>query len=195
MTTGPKAAALLVAVTWAGPATSDFDPTAYPAYETCALCHDLFGNSARDRFPKLAGQKPAYLEAQIRAFLSGDRTNDGGQMATIVTELREEDIAIVVAWFSTQDPPPPADLPDGNAGADIVGRLGCAGCHGQPDMPTVPYLTAQHSAYLYKQMLDYKEGRRAYPSIAQMHQNLLSVPDVEIQELADYLAALERQND
>jgi len=138
-----RSAAVLVAICLAAPAASDFDPTAYLAYETFALCHDLFGNSTRDKFPKLAGQKPEYLETQIRAFLACNCINDGGQLASIVTELVEEDIAVVVEWFSTQDPPTPADLPEGN---------------------TVPYHTAQQSAYLYKQMLVSKEGRRVWPT-------------------------------
>ncbi len=179
----------------AGPVAADFDPTAYPAYETCALCHDLFGNSVRDKFPKLAGQKPVYLETQIRSFLSGVRTNDGGQMAAIVTELAAADIAVVVDWFASQDPPPPAALPPGNSGKAMVERLGCASCHGQKDMPHVPYLTAQHSAYLFKQMRDYKEGRRDQPDIASMHQESLMIPETDIKEIADYFAAQERQDD
>lgn len=188
-----RALAIAGLLSTASQAWADFDATAYPAYERCALCHDLFGNSARDKFPKLAGQKPAYLEAQIRAFISGDRTNDNGQMASIVTELLPEEIEIVVEWFSTQDPPPPAILPRGNTGQSIVERLGCTSCHGTGNNAEAPHLTAQHSAYLSKQMRDFRDGRRSYPGIAQMHQRLLAAPDTEIDEIAAYLAALERQ--
>jgi len=68
----------------AGPAAADFDAEAYPAYETCALCHGLYGQSRLAKFPHLAGQKPGYVRAQIEAFLAGERSNDGGQMAAIV---------------------------------------------------------------------------------------------------------------
>ena len=192
---GPKRLSVAFALGLATVASADFDPDAYPRYETCALCHGLFGNTDRDKFPKLAGQRPAYLEAQIRAFLSGDRTNDGGQMANIVEEIYEEEIAIVVDWFSTQDPPIAAPLPDGNSGEELVGELGCISCHGQSGMPDVPYLSAQHSAYLAKQMLDFKEERRTFPAIAVMHRNLLSISEAEITEIADYLAAQDRPHE
>ena len=84
----PLAFAFLCAAT---PVAADYDPSQYPAYETCALCHGLFGVSHTAKFPHLGGQKPAYIEAQLRAFLSGFRTNDGGQMSAIVTELQPED--------------------------------------------------------------------------------------------------------
>ena len=76
-------------------AQADYDPSQYPAYETCALCHGLFGVSHTAKFPNLGGQKQDYIEAQVRSFLEGHRTNDGGQMAAIVTELQPEDIPFV----------------------------------------------------------------------------------------------------
>ena len=75
------------------------------AYERCALCHGLYGVTPRSKFPILAGQNPAYLESQIRAFLTGARTNDGGQMQGVVTEITDEQIVEVVAWFASQDLP------------------------------------------------------------------------------------------
>ena len=50
----------------------------------------LDGISATAKFPKLAGQKKAYIEKQLSDFLAGNRTNDGGQMASIVTEIPPE---------------------------------------------------------------------------------------------------------
>lgn len=171
------------------PAWADFDADAYPPYEVCALCHGLFGQSATAKFPHLAGQKPAYLEAQIRAFHAGERRNDGGQMASIVTELDLDDIPVVVEWFSTQDPPKPALLEgDGMLFVD----MGCAGCHGAEDRPDVPHLTSQHSGYLAKQMRDYRAGQRSDTPISALHQNLLSETPEAIQSIADYLASVER---
>lgn len=186
-----KLAGFLTVLT-CGPLWADFDPDAYPRYETCALCHGLYGVSHTARFPHLAGQKPAYIEAQLRAFLAGARTNDGGQMAAIVTELQPGDIAIVVEWFSSQDPPPAATAPETENGAKLYAALECAVCHGQPEQAEVPFLTAQHSGYLAKQMTDFRDARRTLPEVAQVHAELLSIEDEAIVQIADYLAAQER---
>ncbi len=177
----------------AAPALADFDPDAYPRYETCALCHGLFGVSHAAKFPHLAGQNPAYIEAQLRAFIAGTRHNDGGQMAAIVTELQPGDIEVVVEWFSTQDPPEPTPLAQDNEGAAALEGLGCLACHASENISgDVPHLMAQHSGYLAKQMSDFRDGRRDAPEIAQMHRDALQLTDSEIDEIAAYLAAQER---
>lgn len=183
--------ALLMLLPMAGHA--DFDTEAYPRYETCALCHGLFGVSHNAKFPHLGGQNPVYLEAQLRAFIAGTRHNDGGQMAAIVTELQPGDLELVVEWFSTQDPPEPAALPEGNTGAATFAALDCASCHGAAAPEEgVPHLTAQHSGYLLKQMADFRDGRRDAPEIAAMHQDLLQISDAALLDIADYLAATAR---
>jgi cytochrome c553 len=179
----------------ASSAQADYDPSQYPAYETCALCHGLFGVSHTAKFPNLGGQRPAYIEAQLRAFLSGARSNDGGQMSAIVTELHELDIPLVVEWFSTQDVPQPypAEGPTA-AGAAAFTDLGCAGCHTNTAeaAPEVPYLSSQHPGYLLKQMADFRDGRRQAINAEAVHQSALSLEDQALKEIAAYLGALER---
>ena len=102
----------LLTMLLASPAVADYDPSQYPAYETCALCHGLYGVSHTGKFPNLGGQKQAYIEAQVRAFRDGHRTNDGGQMVTIVTELHPEDIPFAAEWFASQEPPAPYPADD-----------------------------------------------------------------------------------
>ncbi|MEL6519460.1 MAG: c-type cytochrome [Pseudomonadota bacterium] len=188
-----KPFAILVAS--AMPALADYDPTQYPAYETCALCHGLFGVSHTAKFPNLGGQKPSYIEAQLNAFIAGERTNDGGQMATIVTELMPEDIPIVVEWFSTQDPPEPYEAEGDGSGEAVFADLGCASCHDNSaeGSPTVPYLTSQHAGYLVKQMTDFKEGDRDTAEAPGMHRDLLAITEDQIAAIADYLASTARQ--
>lgn len=185
-------AALLMAAT---AVQADYDPSQYPAYETCALCHGLFGVSHTAKFPNLGGQKPAYIEAQVRAFLGGHRTNDGGQMAAIVTELQPEDIAFVAEWFASQEPPAPYPAEDTATGQAAFTDLGCAACHDNtPDGdPLVPHLTAQHAGYLEKQMTDFREARRDIKALPGMHKDLLSISDEEILAISTYLAAEARQ--
>lgn len=192
MTARPLA---LLAILVASPATADYDPSQYPAYETCALCHGLFGVSHTGKFPNLGGQKQAYIEAQVRAFRDGHRTNDGGQMVTIVTELHPEDIPFVAEWFASQDPPAPYPAETTDAGRAEFAELGCASCHDNTPTgdPHVPHLTAQKPDYLIKQMTDFRDGARDALALPGMHQDLLTIPDTEITAIAHYLAAEPRQ--
>lgn len=41
----------------------------------CGACHGVNGVSVADNIPNLAGQRVAYLEAQLRALKSGARRN------------------------------------------------------------------------------------------------------------------------
>ena len=164
------------------------------AYERCALCHGLFGNTARTKFPKLAGQNPRYLEQQIRDFLSGRRTNDGGQMSAVVTEINEEDIDVVVAWFSAQEDPLPTGA--GNAsGAQLYTESGCTSCHTgkRSNTEPMPLLHAQHPAYLVKQMMELRDGIRIGGQEGLMRQQLRKLSDDDIVAIAGHLAAQERQ--
>jgi cytochrome c553 len=47
-------------------------------WHLCATCHGLDGISAMARFPKLAGQRPAYIVKEVRDFRDGQRSNVGG---------------------------------------------------------------------------------------------------------------------
>ncbi|MGV6850075.1 MAG: c-type cytochrome [Marinibacterium sp.] len=189
---GPVLALCLLAA----PAWGDYDPSQYPAYETCALCHGLFGVSHTAKFPNLGGQKPDYIRRQIQAFQTGNRTNDGGQMVDIVSELKPEDIEVVIDWFSGQDPPHPYPAADVPADAPaLFADLGCAGCHdNRPDGdPTIPYLTAQHAGYLAKQMTDFRDGARDAAALVGLHRDMLTVSDDQIAGIAAYLAAEPRR--
>lgn len=180
------------ALLWALPAAADFDADSYPPYETCALCHGLFGQSRTDKFPHLAGQKPAYLRAQLEAFLAGERFNDGGQMASIVTELKPEDFAVVVKWFSEQDPPAPSTSPPDDLGKTLITEAGCFECHGEGSSENVPHLTAQHAGYLAKQMRDFRDGARTHNTAAAMHHEVFQSMESGIDQIAIYLSSLER---
>jgi cytochrome c553 len=185
-------AALLLLSLVASPVSADFDAESYPPYERCALCHGLFGVSANGRFPNLAGQEPVYIETQIHAFLDGTRHNDRGQMAAVVSELKPEEVPVVVEWFSTQDPPEPTGMLE-PAGAKAFEDRNCAMCH---DTGTaflgVPHLTAQQPEYLVKQMTDFRDGARDTHAGCLPHAGLIPQDDAEIAAIAAYLAATPR---
>ena len=66
---------------------------------TCAACHGGEGISPTSAWPNLAGQKEEYLLAQIKAFKDSTRVN--AQMAPMVANLSEEDMANLAAYYSS----------------------------------------------------------------------------------------------
>ena len=65
---------------------------------TCAVCHGIDGVAKNPEAPHLAGENPAYLIKQLRAFKNGERKHD--QMSIIAEGLSDEDMANVAAWYS-----------------------------------------------------------------------------------------------
>ena len=77
------------------------------AATVCAACHGANGQSVSDTIPNLAAQRPAYLEAQLKAFKEGTRkaasaTSPTAIMNAIAAQLSAEDIANVAAYFASQ---------------------------------------------------------------------------------------------
>lgn len=162
-------------------------------YERCALCHGLYGNTVRTKFPKLAGQNAAYIEKQIHDFKNGLRTNDGGQMSTVVTEIEKSQIPQIVKWFSTQPHPEAIDAID-TIGESLFNRAGCTSCHIEQklDDSVMPLLSAQHPEYLAKQMREMRDGIRAGDNAGVMKQQLDTLTDAAIDSIALYLASRKR---
>lgn len=167
-------------------------------WELCALCHSMDGNSHMAKFPKLAGQPAAYIEKQLHDFLQGKRTNDGGQMSAIVTEIDVEDIEKIAYWFATQNPPPAADSDaDVTRGQQLYDRRGCEACHQSSDRVDnkhqVPYLTSQHAQYLAKQIKDFQQGNRVHIDDESINDAIAALTEIEIDELVSFLAATARE--
>jgi cytochrome c553 len=103
-------AAALAALVLAGtafaqaPAAPKADPVAGKAKvdAVCAACHGANGVSVSDTIPNLAGQRAAYLEAQLRAFKAATRRN--AVMNAMAAPLAPEDIANVAAYFASLEP-------------------------------------------------------------------------------------------
>lgn len=188
-------AAILVALSGDLAAADMISSEGMAPYEVCGLCHGLDGNSAMAKFPKLAGQKAAYIEKQLHDFRTLHRTNDGGQMQAIVTELAEDDIPSVAAWFESQPPPLPEDAPFPASAALDFTNLGCAGCHTVDNPPpglTVPHITAQHPAYLERQLKAFRDGDRVNDPDGVMRDVAGGLSDLQIEALAAYIATLTR---
>jgi cytochrome c553 len=65
----------------------------------CQACHGANGVGISDDIPNLAGQKVAYLQAQLQAFKSGDRNHD--VMGPIARQLSDADVANLAAFWNS----------------------------------------------------------------------------------------------
>ena len=75
------------------------------AATVCAACHGANGVSVSDAIPNLAAQRPAYIEAQLKAFKDGTRKRPDATSHTNFMnkiQLSARDIANVAAYFASQ---------------------------------------------------------------------------------------------
>lgn len=78
---------------------ADADAGQKLAQTTCVACHGMNGIGITDQYPDLAGQKAAYLEAQLKAFRDGSRNNV--IMAPMAKPLSDTDISNVSAYYAS----------------------------------------------------------------------------------------------
>jgi cytochrome c553 len=64
----------------------------------CAVCHGNDGIALQPDAPNLAGQNPAYLAAQLRAYRGGERRHE--QMGLVAQELTDAQIGDLAAWYA-----------------------------------------------------------------------------------------------
>jgi cytochrome c553 len=181
--------------------TKDMKP-----WEGCGECHDLDGVAPNGHFPNLAGQNTAYFLKEMDDFRTGKRGNDHGQMGVSSRETTGKVLDQVAAYFAalpTPPPQPPAGLdPAQAARAQLLVTHGgradkipaCADCHGpKPKHDFIaPCLEAQQSAYLEKELDDFKSGRRGNDPNAVMEKVTQHLSGRDIAALAAYLASLKR---
>lgn len=110
------AIAAIAAVIALLPATA----SANEAMEVCGQCHGAQGISAAGYIPNLAGQKQAYLEAQLVAFQQGKRSHD--IMGPIARQLSAAQRTRLATYFSLL-PAASASAPAQASGAATVRRF------------------------------------------------------------------------
>ena len=75
------------------------------AVPPCATCHGMQGEGKSPIYPALGGQYALYLEAQLKAFRSGQRKGDPlAIMETIASKMSDEDIHAVSAYYASLSP-------------------------------------------------------------------------------------------
>lgn len=66
----------------------------------CAACHGPYGAGIPAQYPRLAGQFAEYTEAQMKAFRSGERSNDANKiMRAIAAKMTDEEIRAVADFI------------------------------------------------------------------------------------------------
>jgi cytochrome c553 len=67
----------------------------------CAACHGAAGAGLPAQYPRLAGQYPEYVEAQLKAFRAGERRNDANKMMqSIASRMSDPEIRAVADYIS-----------------------------------------------------------------------------------------------
>jgi len=169
--------------------------------QTCAACHGADGNSNNPVWPKLAGQHPDYIVAQLKAFKAGKREN--AQMAPMAQGLSEPDMLDLAAYYSSQSMTAGAakereDLALAEtlyrAGRAEDGLPACIACHG-PRGNGIPYsgypkISGQHAEYTTTTLKAYRSGERAGAQASIMQDIAGKLTDKEIGALANYLSGL-----
>lgn len=169
---------------------------------TCVACHGVGGNSVNPVWPTLAGQHGQYIVKQLKAFKSGGRTDP--LMTPMATTLSEQDMEDLAAYFASQSPTgleaDPAKVEAGQrlfrGGDERHGIAACAACHGPggDGNPTAlyPAIRAQHSAYVEKQLKDYRAGTRStdQPQNQMMRDVASNMSDEQIAAVAAYVQGL-----
>jgi cytochrome c553 len=78
---------------------ADLEAGKAKAQAVCAACHGANGVSVSDSIPNLAGQRSAYLEAQLKAWKDGSRKNP--LMNAIGAQLGADEMANLAAYFAS----------------------------------------------------------------------------------------------
>lgn len=190
----------------------------------CGACHGIDGNSAAPNFPKLAGQGERYLVKQIHDIKAWDaETNPAKKASTgrtvlemtgILTNLSDQDIADVAAYFASQNTQLSGSKKmevQVNSGLKVdamelgaktfrAGNLAngvpaCTGCHapdGKGNAPAgFPRLSGQHPDYIEKQLTNFRAGNRVNDGDTSPMRTIADkLSDAEIKAVANYIAGL-----
>ncbi len=169
----------------------------------CAACHGVDGNSVIPNWPKIAGQHTSYLQRQLALMKGGERPVP--EMAPIVINLTDQDMADIAAYFSSQVTS--AGLTDetlrasgqllyrgGNAETDIPACMSCHGPAGEGNpLAGYPSLAGQHSVYSEKMLTGFRTGTTWGADDASskiMTDVAHRLTDAEIKAVASYIQGL-----
>lgn len=167
----------------------------------CGACHGADGNSMAPNFPKLAGQGERYLLKQMHDIKEGRRTVL--EMTGLLTNLSDQDLADIAAYFSSQNMSigmaDPKLVAQGEAlfrgGKLNEGMPACTGCHNPSGLGNAeagfPHLGGQHSAYTAKQLTAFREGERTNDGDAMIMRSIAAkLSNKDIAAISSYIEGL-----
>lgn len=187
---------------------------------TCAPCHGRQGQGTADGvYPRIAGLDPDYLTRQLQHFKAKTRINIAMLPYATERELPQHDVDTIVAYLASIDLPRKLDAADETKGFDALSRLNaskavinvplyagdvargrrlyakeCASCHGRDGygdrVRTTPQLAGQHSAYLKRQIMEFRAGTRVHddPDDARIFK---AYGETDIDDMLAYVSTLD----
>jgi cytochrome c553 len=169
--------------------------------ETCARCHGRDGNGrGPGAFPKLAGQRAAYLDGALRAYADGRRHS--GVMGPIAAALSAEARRHAADYYAAL-PASPGPDPDRSSvargealaveGNPVQMIPPCIECHGRaatPKNPAYPILDGQYQEYLALQLRLLRDRQRGGSEYVHLMHNFIDrLRDEQLHEAAAYFAS------
>ena len=167
----------------------------------CGACHGPDGNSMAPNFPKLAGQGEKYLAKQLHDIKSGKR--QVLEMTGLLTNLSDQDLADIAAYFASQKGSVGAADPKVVARGEELFRGGkldqgmpaCTGCHSPNGVGNAaagfPHLGGQHAQYVAKQLTDFREGVRTNDGDTMVMRSIASkLSNKDIEAVSSYIQGL-----
>lgn len=170
---------------------------------SCTGCHGEMGVSISPEFPRLAGQRPSYMTAQLLLLRAGIRKSQ--IMNRVAANLSDADISDLVAYFTSQK------VGDAWAGQDAALRaegaklyaggapersvIACTVCHGMAGLGMndlgIAVIRHQSPEYAVSVMNEFKAlGTGGTPLSTAMYLEMKPLTDREYSALAAYLASM-----
>jgi cytochrome c553 len=173
--------------------------------EYCKTCHGLSGQGYMGYFPmpRLAGQQPEYIEAQLRAFIERRRTNP--IMFNVAHVLSPSMLTALATHFRGLNPKPFGGAPRGSLstgkrifedGLPEANVPACSACHGTEGhgQNEIPRLAGQLYAYTVGQLTGWRKERgqgSAVDTSAIMAPTAHNLTRSQIEAVAAYVSYLQ----
>jgi cytochrome c553 len=149
---------------------------------SCGRCHGVDGQGrGAGAFPRLAGQRPAYLYAALEAYARG--TRHSGIMGPIAAGLSRDEMRELALYYAGLEAPSPAPRQPAALASIERGRAiahqgvpsyripSCADCHGPGAVrrnPHYPHLAGQDARYLVLQLELFQQQHRGGSAFAHL---------------------------
>ena len=170
---------------------------------SCVACHGDNGISLNPVWPKLAGQNPKYLEAQLHEFKKGpDGNRNNAVMYGIAMTLSDSDITNLSAYYASLKSSVGLVKDDylelgrniyrgGNMDIKMQACMSCHGPNGQGNYAAaIPMLSGQHSEYTYQQLKKFQASTRSNDYNKMMRNIVHRMTDEEMKAVASYIEGL-----